>query len=613
MKTNSLFIFVLFMCGTTLADAQRMQISRRTVRRPMPTAGTTQQTSHVSNSDAVFYAPLQPVRMAIPPHPHECGHDHGPSIQRRTQAIRMARPTSSRTVKWNNPAAYQRTDQRIGGGRPMRAYSHNSVCSAPLVEPELESFYASVRPSIPLYLPYRRSDIALWQGFYYSWGDRHGAVDYGRSSVPNGQDPSFKVYATGDGIVTDVKWSEGGGNIVTIEHSGKNGAKLRTTYLHLRNGKTNDRNQARKTSDRGRYYSYVLNNNSSLSWGTEGQKIAVRKGQRIKAGQFIGYAGNTGKGGIQAVLDEDGNIISKYRAHNNVHLHLEIRVWDSRGKRWLKVDPYGVYNKKQGIDCYDLTDVTPYARLWAPFFPSFHNVPLSIINQYWGYYTGMGFGLQTISVDRSKSGTLLASGAFQSGLPAAWYARFYMTANNYQQQFTNYAKQGFRPRQMQVAIDSKGAPRFSVIWEKNPSGQQYVAFHNRTDAHFSNLWNSYVKSKKYRLAEHVTYSIKGKRYHAGVFVKNAGSGFYAYYGLKGSAFDNTFKKLYSKWQLSSLHVNGSTVGGVWVPRQDNYAAYYGMTAADYQKRFDQFSAQGMQLQKVQSYANSTRFAAIWSK
>jgi murein DD-endopeptidase MepM/ murein hydrolase activator NlpD len=497
-----------------------------------------------------------------------------------------------------------------------------AVCAAPIVEADLETVYASAKAHMPLYLPYKNTKTGIWQGFYYNWDkdkdgnkDIHRAIDYGKTNIAVGEDPTFAVYAVADGKVIDVKWSNGGGNIVTVEHTAPDGFKYRSTYLHLRDGHDHDRNLA-QSSTTATYKAFATSGtNSNLCWGTNSQTIAVKKDDVVRAGQFLAWAGNTGSGGIGVILDSTGALKDPNTRSFNVHLHFELRIQDTRSGHtndWVRIDPYGVYNIA-GVDCYGLEDNMPYARLFAPFYPSFHNVPLDIVNKYWGYYTGMGMALQTVSVDKNGS-SLYAAGSFQWGLPAAWYARFYMTGTTYQHFFNTYHNQGFRPRQISVTKDGSGNPRFSVIWEKNVAGQAYTAVHNRDDANFDIVWNDYVKTKKWHVQEHVDYVVNGKRYHAAVFVnKPNDNGFYLYYGMSGAAFDSKFDELYKNWELKSIHVNGNTVGGVWRPKQHNYAAYYGMSPADYQQRFNQFSAQGLRLIKVQSYNDNASFSAIWGK
>lgn len=607
-----MFLFVSLIVMTFAADSLSAQIRTNVIRPSSPVM--MQQGNPEEDSDEIFYRSLPHMQMQIPQGEDGHSHDEEPQLNMRLSRPQMTTNVPQKAQLWNNRAFVQSSNAQIISEANLqmtyRTTSGSSYCAAPIVEPELYATYAAAKAYMPLYVPYRHSKVTVWQGFYYNWDDKHGAIDYGKSGVASGEDPTFGVYSIADGKVIDVKWSDGGGNIITIEHTAPNGFKYRSTYLHLRNGFNNDIAKA-KLSPSSKYKKFAYKANpSALCWGTNSQTLKVSVGQNVKAGQFIAWAGNTGSGGIGIILDDNGNFKSSTTSFN-VHLHFELRVKDSNGN-WVKIDPYGVYNKKSGIDCYDLDSETPFARLFAPFYPSFHNVPLQYVNQYWGYYTGMGMALQTISIDRAGNGNLMASGSFQWGLANSWYARFYMTAASYQNYFNEYNSKGYHPRQIQVSEDSQGNPRFSVIWEKNVPGESYYSFHNRDGNNFSSLWDNYVKNKKWKLAEHVSYTINNKLYHAGIF-RSKNTGFYAYYGMSSAAFNDKFQELYSKWQLVSMHVNDSKVGGLWVPKSDNYAAYYGLTASAYQSKFNQFSGQGMRLYKLQSYDHSTKFAAIWVK
>ncbi|WP_295129146.1 hypothetical protein [uncultured Chitinophaga sp.] len=573
------------------------------------------QQEEIHSSELLYQKTKRPT-MVIPEGPD------GDTPPAQLRAVKFKTVTPTRKVVKLTPAQ-QLIVTEADAPIAMRAMTGN-FCASPVVDEALEPVYASVKAHMPLFLPYKSSKVGVWQGFYYSWDknedgakDGHGAIDYGKTGVEANEDPTFGVYAIAPGKVIDVYWSNGGGNIITIEHTAPNGYKYRSTYLHLRNGYDNDRANA-KNSPSDKYKKFANNGTTSqLCWGTNAQKIKVKKDDWVQAGQFIAYAGNTGSGGIGVILDDDGTFTSKHENTRsfNVHLHYETRVKDTRAGHandWVLVDPYGAYNHA-GVDCYDLEANSPYARLYAPFYPSFHNVPLDLVNKYWGYYTGMGMGLQTISVDKAGS-TLFSAGSFQWGLPGAWYARFYMTADTYQQYFTQYGKQGFRPRQISVTNDGSGNPRFSAIWEKAPAGQATYAVHNRDDANFLAVWKDYVTTKKWHVQEHIDYTVNGKRLHAAVFVnKPNDNGFYMYYGMSATDFDKKFDELYKNWELTSINVNGNTVGGVWRPKKSNYAAFYGMTSAGYQTRFDELAGQGLRLVKVQNYSDNGRFSAIWAK
>ena len=122
---------------------------------------------------------------------------------------------------------------------------------------------------IPAIFPLKATDVKYISSYYgyrpdpiYKVSRFHGGIDF---SAPIGT----PVYATGDGVVEDIESTQWGyGNMVTIDH----GFGYKTRYAHL-------------------------------------QKSAVRKKQRIKRGQLIGYVGNTGK-------------------TTGVHLHYEVRKND---------------------------------------------------------------------------------------------------------------------------------------------------------------------------------------------------------------------------------------------------------------------------------------------
>jgi hypothetical protein len=284
---------------------------------------------------------------------------------------------------------------------------------------------------------------------------------------------------------------------------------------------------------------------------------------------------------------------------------------------WVQIDPYGVYSKVSNADgtCYDLLKDTPYVRLFAAFYPSFHNVPLAYVTKYFNYYTGMGMALQTISLHRSGS-SVLASGSFQYGLSSQWKARLYMTVTDFNTYFKQYHDQGYRPREISVTPDGSGIPRFTVIWKKRTT-EGYYTYYNLTDAEFQAKWNTHVVQGKMFVADHVSYNYNGNK-HAVIFVSSSNPAFYEYHYMSASAFDSKVTNLNtSGYHLASINVaelsNGTFYGGVWRPKTTTFYVYYGMSPADYQTKFNTMTSQGYRLHKVQGYANSTKLAGIWVK
>jgi len=122
---------------------------------------------------------------------------------------------------------------------------------------------------IPAIMPLKVNDVKYISSNFgyrpdpiYKVAKFHGGIDF---SAPKGTE----VYATGDGVVVDVDKSLWGyGNMVSIDHD----YGYVTRYAHL-------------------------------------QKAVVRKGQKVKRGQLIGFVGDTGK-------------------TTGVHLHYEVRKND---------------------------------------------------------------------------------------------------------------------------------------------------------------------------------------------------------------------------------------------------------------------------------------------
>ena len=121
---------------------------------------------------------------------------------------------------------------------------------------------------IPAIMPMRVNDIKYISSFFgyrpdpiYNIAKFHSGVDFSTNL-------NAEIYATGDGVVDIDKTQWGYGKMVTIDH----GYGYKSMYAHL-------------------------------------NRFAVRKGQKVKRGQLIGYAGSTGKS-------------------TGVHLHYELRKDD---------------------------------------------------------------------------------------------------------------------------------------------------------------------------------------------------------------------------------------------------------------------------------------------
>ncbi|MBI2299413.1 MAG: hypothetical protein HYU66_10810 [Armatimonadetes bacterium] len=535
------------------------------------------------------------------------------------------------TVAGSGCCAYWITDQAAGKNvlyqQPYLAFGGPD---AKVAEQKCRDFEATIEASLPLFTPYHDASVAPTSGWLYGPGRFHGAIDYCKSSYAAGQDPTFGVHAMGAGKVVSALWDNWNGNTVVIEHTAADGSRFRIACMHLRDGFTHDLAKARAITippgadkdDKGKPTNWLKykrfadkTSPSQLLWGTDSQKIAVKPGDQVYAGQFIAWSGNTGARGAGNGLADDGTPNDPVAANNHLHLMVTVPNPAPGAADWIQVDPYGVYSDASA-GCYGQLADTAYTRLIAPFYPSFHNVPIAVLSKYFGYYPGMGYGLQTLSLHR-HGGDVLASGAFAPGLPPAWYARFYMAGADYQHWFDEYDKQGFRPRQVAVTLDTDGQPRFTVIWCKR-GNEAYYTWHGLTDAEWQQEWADLVDKQHFRVEDHAEYSVGGTNRHAVVFVKDGDTAFYEFHHMDSPAFQAKFDELSGQgFRLVSVNVAelpaGLRFGGVWRKLPGDWVAAHGMTPEVYQQRFDDLDKQGYRLWRIQGYADSSRVAALWHK
>ena len=141
---------------------------------------------------------------------------------------------------------------------------------------------------IPAIFPLKGTDIKYISSYFGHRPDPIYKVEKFHSGIDFSAQMGTEAYATGEGVVFDVEKGHWGyGNMVTIDH----GFGYKTRYAHL-------------------------------------QKAAVRKGQKVKRGQCIGFIGNTGK-------------------TTGVHLHYEVLKND------VQIDPINFFYNDLTPDEYE--------------------------------------------------------------------------------------------------------------------------------------------------------------------------------------------------------------------------------------------------------------------
>jgi CubicO group peptidase (beta-lactamase class C family) len=217
---------------------------------------------------------------------------------------------------------------------------------------------------------------------------------------------------------------------------------------------------------------------------------------------------------------------------------------------------------------------------------------------------------------------LVATAASLAGasdvLADAWVARHGLDAAQYQAEFDQQAKAGFRLVDVS-GYESNGSAHYAALWE-HKSGPAWVANHGLNAQQYQAAFDSNAKAG-YRLVLVNGYTVEGEDRYAAIWVKTGGPAWTARHGLSSQQYQAEFDKQ-AKAGFRLVHVSGYGSGG-----QDRYAAIWeksagpawvarhGLTSAQYQAEFDKQAKAGFVLVKISGYSSGreAHYAAIWQK
>jgi murein DD-endopeptidase MepM/ murein hydrolase activator NlpD len=399
-------------------------------------------------------------------------------------------------------------------------------------------------------------------GWIYNNGGSHRGVDISRQGWSSNADPSIDVFAVADGKVIGVYFDGppgGGGNTIIIEHTGTNGRKVYSFYMHLRDGRTHDVAAVKaivcpaNDSNCVKYRKMAINYPNHPAWGTDADKILVKPGDSVHQGQKIAKSGNT--------MTAEGHVGDDGRPPDNAtnnHLHIYTAVPSPNDpKTVIYVDPYGVYDEASS-GCYQPAAKTFFHPFFAPFPRDFGSVAADWFQTGFDYYVTIGEWPAALSAYKVGGATVMA-GTFKSGPNRP--VRTLMTFDQATDYFNEYKKEGFRPDQ--VGVLNSGGPKISAIYQ--PINGEFLANCGMNLADFSTVEQ-----------------------------KNPG---------------------YSVIDISA-YVDGDTKWcGVWVKKNLPHRVQVGLTPDSFTKYNADYRKQGFQVTKFISYGSggSRRTAALWQQ
>ncbi len=213
--------------------------------------------------------------------------------------------------------------------------------------------------------------------------------------------------------------------------------------------------------------------------------------------------------------------------------------------------------------------------------------------------------------------TLVCFAAFASRLEAQWQARHGLTPAQYQSAFDDLSKQGYRLKTVSGYVS--GGERYAALWVKE-AGPAWTARHGLSAADYQKAFDDLAK-QGYRLTWVTGYEVGGALKYAAIWEKKGGPELAARHGLSSGDYQKAFDD-FTKQGFRLVHISGYNAGG-----SAHFAAIFeksggpawqarhNMSAADYQKAFDDFAKQGYRLKEVSGYnvGGQDNYAAIWEK
>ena len=352
-------------------------------------------------------------------------------------------------------------------------------------------FLSKLKPGTPFGFPCpSNSGTMMAIGWSKRQGTGHWGCDYfvAPADLRSGRELSFQVLAMGSGKVISVQWNDYAGNLVVIEHEGQGGKKYRSIYMHLRNGNRNDRRKAAGIDLASYSNNPALQKSMKLYktfaqrwddqgwWGTDNQTIKVSPGQNVRAGQVIGFAGNTG----QFLVDDCIPLSESGRPANpnepNIHLHVSFAFFNAEARKWTLIDPYGVYSTWESGG-YEPGRPTRFACFFTePMSPDFSGIPLSLFAKKFKRYADLGMPLTSIHIASNGGGEPTISGSFDTRGGVDFCARIYTPIDDVWRAKADWERRDYRPSKAWVTVDPNGVERISAIWKKKKEGERFAFF-----------------------------------------------------------------------------------------------------------------------------------------
>jgi hypothetical protein len=346
----------------------------------------------------------------------------------------------------------------------------------------------------------------------------------------------------------------------------------------------------------------------------------LTNGATVKAGQFLGLAGNSGNSSAPH-LHMQANEGMPPAGPIRPMVFRDIYAVDSSTLKppdpsgpWFHLTAHGLPH----VDAAIWPAATPPA--WVP--PgwqevAFHGVAEAQYQAKFDQVTGSGY--RPVWVDGyDVAGQTYFNAIFRPDDGTPWVARSGLSAADYQTEFDTWTKQqGYRPLQVESYL-SGDAVRYAAIFVKTP-GPAFTAYHGKSAAEHQQLFDTLTKQQGYVAVNISAVVIAGARTYTALYEKRDvgswDSGDFLTLVDYQSTFDANAKAgLHLVYLNAYTYLGSPRIVAIWYQKAPSGVARHNMTADEYQQEHDKEVSAGVLTRAVTGYENNGQptFAALWT-
>ena len=201
-----------------------------------------------------------------------------------------------------------------------------------------------------------------------------------------------------------------------------------------------------------------------------------------------------------------------------------------------------------------------------------------------------------------------------------WIARHGLTAEQYQEAFNDYVG-NYGMQLMDVSGYGTVAPLYAALWVKTTGAPAWQARHGLTAADYQTTFDQLTAEGYHPVLVNGYATAAGPRF-ACIFQQGVTAAWIARHGLTAAQYQTAFTQLTSdghvlEWVSGYFDGGQDLYAAIWRKEQGAPAwqARHGLTAAEYQAFFNDFTGQGYKPVVVCGYSDGSqdRYAAIFRK